>query len=96
MTKKILHDFHDIRNASLDPGGRDDIPRPRCARGGKIEMRSAGGADVDRGPRGSKRRAAGERSRKSKSVVMSGAHPKQRADRAPRRKKFDPGAAAHQ
>ena len=72
MMKKILHDFHDIRDASLDPGGRDDIPRPRRARGGKIEMRSAGGSDVDRDQPRRSRRAAGGRSRKTKPMAMSG------------------------
>jgi hypothetical protein len=86
MTKKILHDFHDIRNASLDTGGRDDIPRPRRARGGKIEMRSAGGTDVDRDqPRRSRRATAG-RSGKSKAMAMPGEAVRYRADRAPRRK----------
>lgn len=96
--KKPLYEFHDIRNASLDTGGRDDIPRLRRARGGKIEMRSAGGADVDRDqPRRSKHRATGERGEpKSKLSVVSGAQPKRRADRAPRRKqKFADGGAPY-
>jgi hypothetical protein len=86
MTKKILHDFHDIRNASLDTGGRADIQRPRRARGGKIEMRLSGGADVDRDQPCRSRRAAGGRSRKTKPMAMSGEAVKHRADRAPRRK----------
>ena len=88
--KKIIHrDFNDIRNATLDTGGRDDIPRQRRAGGGKIEMRSSGAADTDHDqPRGSKRRAAGGRSRtKSKSAVISGAHPKHRADKRARGEK---------
>jgi hypothetical protein len=92
MTKKILHDFHDIRNASLDTGGRDDIPRPRRARGRKIEMRSAGGADVDRDqPRRSRRATAG-RSRE-KSTTIAGEAVKHRADKKPRRPRFADGGS---
>ena len=84
--KKIQPNFHDIRNASLDTGGRNDIPQPaRRAHGGCIEMRSAGGSDADHDqPRGS-RRATGGRSR-ARSHATDGLHPKRRADRAPRKK----------
>jgi hypothetical protein len=86
--KKHLHEFHDIRRAALDLGGRDDIPRPvPRARGGRTAMRSAGGADVDRDqPRRSKRRATSGRSGKSKAMAMSGEAVRYRGDRAPRRK----------
>jgi hypothetical protein len=83
---KIHRDFNDIKNATLDTGGRDDIPRPRRARGGKIEMRSPGGADVDADQPRRPRRATGGRSRKSKSLLVAGETAKHRADRAPRRK----------
>jgi hypothetical protein len=83
---KIHRDFTDIKNATLDTGGRDDIPRPRRARGGKIEMRSPGGADVDADQPRRPRRATGGRSRKSKSLPVAGETAKHRADRAPRRK----------
>jgi len=92
MTKKILHDFHDIRNASLDTGGRDDIPRPRRARGGKIEMRSAGGSDVDRDQPRRSRRATGGRSRE-KSTTIAGEAVKHRADKKPRRPRFADGGS---
>jgi hypothetical protein len=50
----------------------------------EIEMRSAGGANVDRDqPRQSKRRAAGERGRKAPDAV-SGAPVKHRADKRAR------------
>jgi hypothetical protein len=93
--KMIPRDWRDVRNASLDTGGRSDLPRPiPRARGGKIEMRSAGGTDVDRDQlRRPKRRATGGRSG-AKSVVMSGPHPKHRADRAPRGKKRASGGSS--
>jgi hypothetical protein len=74
---KIHRDFTDIKNATLDTGGRDDIPRPRRARGGKIEMRSSGGVDADQ-PRRPRRAAAG-RSGKSKSLLVAGRN-RRRAD----------------
>jgi hypothetical protein len=83
---KIHRDFNDIKNATLDTGGRDDIPRPRRARGGKIEMRSPGGADVDADQPRRPRRATGRRGGKSKSLLVAGETAKHRADRAPRRK----------
>jgi hypothetical protein len=86
MTNKIPRDWHDVRNATLDPGGRDDIPRPRRACGGKIEMRPPGGADVDADQPRRPRRATGARSRKSKSLPVAGETAKHRVDRAPRRK----------
>jgi hypothetical protein len=87
---KIPRNWHDVRTASLNTGGRNDLPRPSPrARGGRTEMRSSVEPDVKSSSARSKRRAAGGRSgTKSKSVVMSGAPPRHRADRAPRGKKL--------
>jgi hypothetical protein len=86
---RMHRDFNDIRNATLDPGGRNDIPRPKPrARGCRTEIRPSGGTDIDHDqPQQSKRRAAGGRSRKSKLMHMAGETAKHRVDRAPRRKK---------
>jgi hypothetical protein len=83
---KVPRDWHDVRNATLDTGGRDDIPRPKPrARGGRTEMRPSGGADVDHDQLQRSRRAA-DGSRSSKSVHVAGETAKHRVDRATRRK----------
>jgi hypothetical protein len=93
---KIPRDWRDVRDASHDTGGRNDLPRPSPrARGGRTETRSSVEPDVKSSGARSKRRAAGSRSgTKAKSVVMSGAPSRHRADRAPRGKKLASGGSS--
>jgi hypothetical protein len=94
------YDFRALKDHTTTP------PVPR-ARGGRTEMRAAGNPDVFKEADGDEGYAAGDlkmpargkrratRARNGKTLgTMSGATPKHRADRAPRRKKFAVGGTA--
>jgi hypothetical protein len=95
---------YDFRALKDHTTGRPPAPR---ARGGRTEMPAAGNPDVFKEDDGGEGYAAGDlktpargkrrttRARNGKALgAMSGATPKHRADRVPRRKKFAVGGGA--